>query len=477
MQDFIPKGTGNSRFLKSSIAANSTFEQFLTMFRNGTLPFDFNGVNSEGVAQIGTPLNTANILPADVLEALNLPSSAVPKDAFKKLGDERDQIGDIKISTRTDLGENWLLCNGDVVDTTLYPGLASVPIDPTSSDFWKTEVFDNTKDYSNFIYANGSWYFACVNTGSNTSIDLIKCDYIGSENQITTTIYTDSVAIRNITQFEILNGSYVIVFVNTNNEVKIIYSSNLAVWTPNTLGSTYVPGVNELIAYMAYSNAKYWLLTQDSNQNIILSESAALSSTSWTTHVNYLSYTFRAAKLAWNDNTLCFCLAISGNVLFGYYYNTVNNSLSSLGSISNSGIGSGTVYADNNAVHFAYLSSSSCYINTAQNNSSSYTTTTISNDNYQFNGMFTIYKDGTYYTFAGKNYLYVSATFNPQEGTQYNILPDNNVYVSTKKMVIGDNNKFMISSEYQNSKYLFFTSLMLPTITFDGAYAYIKAKE
>lgn len=32
------------------------------------------------------------------------------------------KIGDIKITARTDLGDNWLLCNGDIVPATNYPG-------------------------------------------------------------------------------------------------------------------------------------------------------------------------------------------------------------------------------------------------------------------------------------------------------------------------------------------------------------------
>ena len=61
MKDFIPKGTGNSRWMKSSIPTGTTWEEALAMLRAGTFPFDLNGVNSAGVAQMGTPNNKANL--------------------------------------------------------------------------------------------------------------------------------------------------------------------------------------------------------------------------------------------------------------------------------------------------------------------------------------------------------------------------------------------------------------------------------
>jgi hypothetical protein len=39
--------------------------------------------------------------------------------------DSIDKIGTIKSTVRTDLGEKWLLCNGDVVDSVAYPDLAT----------------------------------------------------------------------------------------------------------------------------------------------------------------------------------------------------------------------------------------------------------------------------------------------------------------------------------------------------------------
>lgn len=62
MQDFISKGNGNSRFLKSSLPTGTTWEDALAHLKNGDFPIDLNGINMDGITQLGTPLNKANLL-------------------------------------------------------------------------------------------------------------------------------------------------------------------------------------------------------------------------------------------------------------------------------------------------------------------------------------------------------------------------------------------------------------------------------
>lgn len=72
MQDQIIKGTGNSRFLKSSIPENITFEQFVSLLRAGTFPMDFNGINDAGIEQLGTPINKTTLLKNSTVTKLGL---------------------------------------------------------------------------------------------------------------------------------------------------------------------------------------------------------------------------------------------------------------------------------------------------------------------------------------------------------------------------------------------------------------------
>ena len=89
MQDQIIKGTGNSRFLKSSIPENITFEQFVSLLRAGTFPMDFNGLNDAGIEQLGTPINKSTLLKDQTSKALGFPTTdfadVTPNDAFRAL--------------------------------------------------------------------------------------------------------------------------------------------------------------------------------------------------------------------------------------------------------------------------------------------------------------------------------------------------------------------------------------------------------
>lgn len=85
MQDFVPLGTGNSRFLKSSIPADATWEQARALFRAGQFPTDIGPVNEAGVAQNGDPLNKATLLEDAVAALYGKDEEAVPNDIFQIL--------------------------------------------------------------------------------------------------------------------------------------------------------------------------------------------------------------------------------------------------------------------------------------------------------------------------------------------------------------------------------------------------------
>lgn len=86
MQDFIPKGNGNSRSLKSSIPDGTTWEQALEMLRNGTFPIDIGAANEVGVLQKGNPLNKSTLLKDETATLFkDLPENPVPDEVFKIL--------------------------------------------------------------------------------------------------------------------------------------------------------------------------------------------------------------------------------------------------------------------------------------------------------------------------------------------------------------------------------------------------------
>lgn len=86
MKDLQTKGTGNSRFLKTSLAEGITWEQALAMLRAGTFPVDFNGFNSEGIEALGTLMKKSTILTDELATALGLTQDdPTILDVFTKL--------------------------------------------------------------------------------------------------------------------------------------------------------------------------------------------------------------------------------------------------------------------------------------------------------------------------------------------------------------------------------------------------------
>lgn len=85
MQDQIIKGTGDSRYLRSSIAVGTTLEQIITLLRNGEFPIDFAGYNSEGIDTQGTDLNKANLLQDGTASLFGLGTDATPNDVLASI--------------------------------------------------------------------------------------------------------------------------------------------------------------------------------------------------------------------------------------------------------------------------------------------------------------------------------------------------------------------------------------------------------
>ena len=97
MIDSVLKGTGNSRFLKSAVPAGTSWADALAMLQAGTFPIDFNGINTDGFQQVGTPLNKANLLKDATAAQIGLPSSTTPNDMFNALA----HAGDLHVWRKT----------------------------------------------------------------------------------------------------------------------------------------------------------------------------------------------------------------------------------------------------------------------------------------------------------------------------------------------------------------------------------------
>lgn len=83
MIDSVIAGTGNSRYLRTSISASTTWEDALTMLRAGTFPIDLAGINLDGFVTLGTALNADTLLKSTIITALDLDADATPSDAWE----------------------------------------------------------------------------------------------------------------------------------------------------------------------------------------------------------------------------------------------------------------------------------------------------------------------------------------------------------------------------------------------------------
>lgn len=88
LQDAIALGTGNSRYLRTIagfLQQYPTYEDFAAALVAGTLPIDLNGINPDGWAQQGTPLDKANLLTDATAALVDLGPEATPNDMLAVL--------------------------------------------------------------------------------------------------------------------------------------------------------------------------------------------------------------------------------------------------------------------------------------------------------------------------------------------------------------------------------------------------------
>ena len=117
-------------------------------------------VRADQPTQAGTPLNKASLLKDTTAAKLGLTDTAVPDEALQKL---IPPIGEVKITRRTDLGDKWLLCNGDTFSKDSYPQLGQLLPASTTG---KWDVVGTPGGTIKKIYCyNGRW----IAVGSNAS--------------------------------------------------------------------------------------------------------------------------------------------------------------------------------------------------------------------------------------------------------------------------------------------------------------------
>lgn len=157
MNDGIIKGDGTSRKMKATLPA--TYEEFRQAAGAGEQTLDVM-FNAPGWQQQPTFLNKQNLLKDKTASVYNYGPEGTVDDVFQSVF----AVGDIKVSTRTDLGDSWLLCNGAIIDKEKYPVLSGMLADaassPTSSPYGNytppgSAVYSNKEVVDNYLFAFG----------------------------------------------------------------------------------------------------------------------------------------------------------------------------------------------------------------------------------------------------------------------------------------------------------------------------------
>lgn len=214
------------------------------------------------VMQEGTPYSEESVLPVNLRNQLGLPKSATPADAFNKIysslekfytkdeiNDKLAKIGDIKITARTDLPENWLLCNGAYVHDN-YADLLNVLNYPEFKSKGISSWTNSNYSYNGVKY-NGEYFFCADDTGVMYS----------SEFPFVWEHYTISGISGAINCFDYANGYYIAVttngYVYYSRELLGTYTKSSVTLNEAKTTSSGSSNYNKTFS-MFWDGARYW---------------------------------------------------------------------------------------------------------------------------------------------------------------------------------------------------------------------------
>ena len=112
----------------------------------------------------GTPLNKANLLSDETAMKIwpgsNKPEDPTVNDALNKLSQGTAKVGDITVTSRTDLSTAWLPCDGRLVSEADYPQLHALLRKSATNLPWTNFTVPGieTGTFSSIVTANGKWF-------------------------------------------------------------------------------------------------------------------------------------------------------------------------------------------------------------------------------------------------------------------------------------------------------------------------------
>lgn len=178
------------------------------------------------------------------------------------------QIGDTLTTWRTDLGENWLLCNGDIFDADEYPALAAItPGMGTMAELnRKGPLIVGSSTTSDCItsYATDGLTVAITIMYSS---DILRGVYYSSDGFQTVTKLTITGLNTSYGYSKIFytNGHWILVEQNSSTTVKGIYETTdiNGAWTYHPFTS-----MSGFVQHIEYYDGKYWAFGTNSSSMV-----------------------------------------------------------------------------------------------------------------------------------------------------------------------------------------------------------------
>lgn len=150
---------------------------------NGNLAYYAKVEMADNPSQAGTPLNKATLLQDSTAALYGLGTDAVPDDVLKQIPKTVGfLVGDVRNTVRTDLGEKWLLCNGALVSRSEYPDLSELipnqfngALRPIRNITSSSGTDTNTRS-PGMVYANG-FYVVAYTYQKETDLSDVRVAY------------------------------------------------------------------------------------------------------------------------------------------------------------------------------------------------------------------------------------------------------------------------------------------------------------
>lgn len=230
MKDRVPTKPGRVKLTKADGSS-----EYVTMER------------ADEPTQVGTPLNKGTLLSDATAAALGLTGDATVNDGLAKLA-KATKVGDILTTTRTDLSDNWLLCNGDSVSKTAYAQLAIASL----SAFCGTAPYQLTnavRTSGDSISAGDVFYYNGITAVLNRRTIFYTTDPLESATWHESQMLGDAYNNFDARSFFCYNGTWIVVGMSRASSFAWRTNDLAGEWTSSTLksaSSTGEAGINRV---------------------------------------------------------------------------------------------------------------------------------------------------------------------------------------------------------------------------------------